>query len=530
MISPSEPIEATIVRVYVGPVERRGDRSGRLWWLCPFHDDKNPSLSVIPGRPHYRCFGCGAHGDAIDFVRRLHPGMTFGEAVRTIRGEMPRSAADLARTSARPIISDRPQSWQDFARGLVDQAEAVLWSGYGSETRRYLLSRGLEKETIRKARLGYQPSDEWIEGLYADRKVWVPCGIVIPWFDGGDVTLINIRRPQGNPRYVAVRGSHCGGLYPGRSGIVAGQPVVMVEREFDALLLGQELHGLVPVVTLGSARDWPSPRARNVLLAASPWILAVDNDEAGEKSADEWLSRSDRCVRVRTPEGSGKDWTEAHQSGLDLRACWQETLATLGHSTRSVEAEEQPSIPNAEPFGVRAEDSAGARGVPVPTSQDRSWLDTVAGWLPEWRERWGAKANAYCAQKVPTREAEARAAAEVESEMIAAGFGPPPVMDTPPRTALWRDILNEIIESGEAARKLSPSEFRRAQKLLAAHPLDADALGAVVGVITTRGLLNRCQAQDIPWPGDEERARQIAENPIPFTRSAATVEPISSTL
>ncbi len=114
--------------------------------------------------------------------------------------------------------------------------------------------------------------------------------------------------------------------------------------------------------------------------------------------------------------------------------------------------------------------------------------------------------------------------------MLAAGFGPPPVMDPPPRTALWRDILNEMMESGEAARKLSPSEFRRAQKLLAAHPLDADALGAVVGVITTRGLFDRCRAQGIPWPGDEERAREIAENPIPFTRSAATVEPISSTL
>ncbi len=362
MITPSEPIETTIVRVYVGPVERRGDRSGRLWWLCPFHADRNPSLSVIPGKSHYRCFGCGAHGDAIDFVRRLHPGMSFGEAVRTIRGEMSRSSANPARPLARPITSDRPQGWQDFARRLVDQAEAVLWSRYGSEARRYLLARGLEQETIRKARLGYQPSDEWIEGLYPDRKVWVPCGVVIPWFDGGDVALINIRRPQGDPRYVAVRGSQRGGLYPGRSGIVAGQPVVIVEGEFDALLLGQELHGVAPVVTLGSAGNKPSPRVKNALLAAAPWIVAGDNDEAGEKSADGWLSRSDRCVRVSTPEGSGKDWTEAHQSGLDLRAWWHETLVRLGQQTRSAAADGAAPIPPTGVYAVESEDSAGAHG------------------------------------------------------------------------------------------------------------------------------------------------------------------------
>ena len=38
-------------------------------FLCPFHNDKSPSLSINPRTGKYRCFSCGAHGDMIDFVQ-----------------------------------------------------------------------------------------------------------------------------------------------------------------------------------------------------------------------------------------------------------------------------------------------------------------------------------------------------------------------------------------------------------------------------------------------------------------------------
>ncbi|MCF5669218.1 hypothetical protein GIV47_30305, partial [Pseudomonas marginalis] len=42
--------------------------------LCPFHDDKNPSLLIDTnknnGQQHYHCFSCGEHGDAIDLVKK----------------------------------------------------------------------------------------------------------------------------------------------------------------------------------------------------------------------------------------------------------------------------------------------------------------------------------------------------------------------------------------------------------------------------------------------------------------------------
>src|SRR4051812_40010984 len=89
----SESIEDVISRVYVNPTAQRGGLTGRLWWVCPFHADRNPSLSVVPGESSYHCFGCGAHGDTIDFVRRLDPSLSFRQAVQEAGGSQDQAPA-----------------------------------------------------------------------------------------------------------------------------------------------------------------------------------------------------------------------------------------------------------------------------------------------------------------------------------------------------------------------------------------------------------------------------------------------------
>ncbi|HAB99907.1 MAG TPA: DNA primase, partial [Parachlamydiales bacterium] len=51
--------------------------------LCPFHEEKSPSFVIQRGDSHYHCFGCGAHGDAIQFLM-THLRMSFFEAVETL--------------------------------------------------------------------------------------------------------------------------------------------------------------------------------------------------------------------------------------------------------------------------------------------------------------------------------------------------------------------------------------------------------------------------------------------------------------
>ena len=54
--------------------------------LCPFHNEKTPSFSVVPEKGFYHCFGCGAHGDVIDFIKNYFS-VDFKEACEILGGE-----------------------------------------------------------------------------------------------------------------------------------------------------------------------------------------------------------------------------------------------------------------------------------------------------------------------------------------------------------------------------------------------------------------------------------------------------------
>ena len=78
-------------------VESRGialKRNGKgFFGLCPFHDDKNPSLSIDPEENLFQCFGCGAAGDAIRFVE-LFDQVDFKEAVKRLSdGGLPKASS-----------------------------------------------------------------------------------------------------------------------------------------------------------------------------------------------------------------------------------------------------------------------------------------------------------------------------------------------------------------------------------------------------------------------------------------------------
>ena len=97
-----------IPQEYIQEVVRRNDiedligqyvslrRRGRtLVGLCPFHNEKSPSFTVYPDTQSFYCFGCGAGGDAITFVRKIN-NLGYVEAVKQLasRAGMPMPEED----------------------------------------------------------------------------------------------------------------------------------------------------------------------------------------------------------------------------------------------------------------------------------------------------------------------------------------------------------------------------------------------------------------------------------------------------
>jgi hypothetical protein len=305
------------------PVRRK---SGRLWWPCPLHDDDDPSFAIRPGRSRWDCFSQCGHGDAADLVMRVR-GVGFPEAVLFLAER----AGELAQDRPASGLPEQPPGLLlPEAEELVRDAIARLWSPEGRAALRYLQQhRGLQLATIRHARLGWTPK--------ADGVPWEPPGIVVPEFDGDRLTLVKIRVPDSwimrfpedrRPGKYLTAFRDRPTIYPGAGVIRPGDPLIIVEGAFDALLLQQELDGLAGVITAGSATDRARGRARAILVFCSELYLATDNDGAGDKAAALWPTRA---IRVSPPF---KDWTACFQAGVDLRRWWEERLLLERFLTR----------------------------------------------------------------------------------------------------------------------------------------------------------------------------------------------------
>lgn len=87
-------------------LEKRG---GEFIGICPFHDDHKSSLQVNQSKQIYKCFACGAGGDAIDFLTRM--GRTFQEACAELNGGIsPEGVSPEQRTAQ----TARPNSWRQI--------------------------------------------------------------------------------------------------------------------------------------------------------------------------------------------------------------------------------------------------------------------------------------------------------------------------------------------------------------------------------------------------------------------------------
>ncbi|HUO88157.1 MAG TPA: DNA primase [Rhizomicrobium sp.] len=130
-------------------------RKGRtMWGCCPFHNEKSPSFKVENERRRYKCFGCGASGDAFRWLMETE-GLSFPEAVERLAGE---AGVELPKwTPEEEAREERKKSLYDVVEAACVFFEEQLRAPAGAEAREYLKSRGLNGEAAKRFRLGYAP-------------------------------------------------------------------------------------------------------------------------------------------------------------------------------------------------------------------------------------------------------------------------------------------------------------------------------------------------------------------------------------
>lgn len=341
-------------------LELDGTQVHRGMAFCPFHDNINtPALSIYQrgGRWRFRCHGCGARGDSIDYIA-VRGSMTLVEAAKALGGETyfefdPR---DRPERMEKPPVWKDPQ-WQAELDRMIVEAEQCLWDEHNPDSLaalRWLRSRGLRGRTIRRFRLGFVPGrhrSAILPVLEDPDKPEIPArfsvrrGITIPWlapkawYSAAEEDEFAVPRwvgcnvrslPDGDPfgrlpddvpKYKAVRGSKRGFLYPWPDILPTQEdlPMLLVEGEFDSLLGFQEAGHLLHVGTAGSATVHNVPSGTLAALARTSWIfLAMDHDDAGVDAVFEWRERyPHRSSRALPP--TGKDLSEFFAAGGDVR-------------------------------------------------------------------------------------------------------------------------------------------------------------------------------------------------------------------
>jgi DNA primase len=313
-------------------------KTGRSWkGLCPFHGEKTPSFHVHPEKGFYFCFGCGAKGDAITFVRE------------TERLEFPEAVAYLARLAGVTIPMRRSGTRVDRARE-TRTSEALAAAGrffrqqltHHEGARALLSRRGIaDQDTEAYAAYGFGVAPEAWDGLKNalaatfSEEILVETGLLQKHPETGRIydrfrnrLTIEIRDARGEvlgfgarafgddqPKYLNSpesprfsKGRLLYGLDRAREAIRKAESVILVEGFFDRIAL--ERAGIAnAVASMGTSL---TPHQADLLVRHAPTVIVVyDGDAPGRAAARKAFSLLlERDVNVRNltlPDGQDPD-------------------------------------------------------------------------------------------------------------------------------------------------------------------------------------------------------------------------------
>lgn len=273
---------------------------------CIFHQDSTPSFHVSDLRNTYKCFGCGAHGDAIDWLMQTRA-MTFKDAVAALGGEI--GVWEFAR-----IVRDCPApAGQD-----EDEARRIKHA-HGLWLRRKDLAGSVAETYLRRVRGLSGPFPRLLgssEDAYCSALEATVPALVAPLQDEhGHVTAVQQIYLSPAAPHDALRDEKgrrlkrtFGAMRGGAVRLSPPDTLLGLAGSVEDGLSAQELFSLPVWAVCGEARFsqvWTPPE--------TTWIVIfADNDSAGRKFAEDAarkFRRNGRFVEIVAPEDS-KDWNQ----------------------------------------------------------------------------------------------------------------------------------------------------------------------------------------------------------------------------
>jgi len=324
-------------------------KAGRSWkGLCPFHNERTPSFTVDREKGLYHCFGCGAGGDVIHFVRQIDR-LDFPEAVEALAG---RFGVSIPKRPSRGPRDDRRDKLAD-AVAAAQRFYAAELAKPGNPAAKYLAERGVPGDLWQRLALGYAP-DSWdalgrhLSGAFPEALL-IEAGLLQPRPEGRGAydrfrnrLLFVLTDDRGRPVGFGGRALAAGqepkylnspesplfqkkrtlyGLARAREAIRRRERVVLVEGYFDHMALlraGVE----ETVASMGTALT--PEQAEKLRRLSETVVLCYDGDSAGRAATRGaialCLAQGFRITVARLPEGEDPDDVLGREGGAALAA------------------------------------------------------------------------------------------------------------------------------------------------------------------------------------------------------------------
>lgn len=284
--------------------------------LCPFHDDRRPSLQINPERQTWKCWVCDIGGDVFSFVK-LKEGVSFPEALRLLAE---RAGIILEEAKGSGNRDDKKRLYDAMKWAVGEYHKFLLNAPEAASARDYFRDRGLNDTSIQRFKLGYAPESwSWLidRGAKAgiDPKLLELVGLVAQGERGHrydrfrNRTIFPISDTQSRP--IAVGGRvmpgapgdsakyvNCNetrlyhkshqlyGLDLARDSIIKSRQAIIMEGYTDVIMSSQ--HGLQNVVACcGTAVG--EGQIKLLSRYCDSVVLVLDGDDAGQRRTREIL-------------------------------------------------------------------------------------------------------------------------------------------------------------------------------------------------------------------------------------------------